>query len=696
MRIRWLLPLALLLTACPPERDCDADRDGFDSDAERCGGDDCNDATYLVNPDAPEICDGLDNNCDGQADLPEPANPPTWYADGDGDGYGDPDVTEADCTAPDGYVNNGLDCDDGRTLVRPGAIETCDGQDNDCDGEVDEDDAQFAPDWWRDGDGDGFGNPTSAVITACNAPDGYANDNTDCDDSEADVHPGADDPCDGRDSNCDGIIEFIWFADTDGDGFGDASSAVDSCDPGAGWTQDSGDCNDGRNDVYPGAPEVCGDGVENNCDGVAEGCGIAGTIDVDALAANMVRGGDIGHGFGYRLVLGDVADPGVGGVFVDSYMHNESFLFLDPLEAGPDAADADAIMGTPAPTWFGGLASGRDVTGDGINDLLVGDPLGDAVYLLAGPFVGPVDFAPVSSGVGGSGTQYGLTLALLPDLTDDGIDDIAVAAPGISGGGRVFVFAGGPAPVLDAADALMTLRGDEFGFGSSVVGLDDLDGDGLPEIAVGSPWDGSGFDQTGLVAIFSGLTEGTVTQSAAWSTYTGETGSWGIGYSLTALDDLDGDGVPDLVITGVVQNPVETHSAAWIWSPVAGDLAASDAIARLTGAPTLNDSAEFLRAADVGDLNGDGTRAVALGYPSSPSEAEVAVWDPDTFPAGDLELNDAEARITGLATDDGFLWPQAATVGDLDADGYDDLLVTEPAHDTNTGALYVLLGGPGL
>jgi alpha-tubulin suppressor-like RCC1 family protein len=398
----------------------DADQDGYGNpvdSVEACtqppgrvlDATDCNDARADVRPGAPEVCDGVDNNCNMSID--EGVGSSTWYRDADGDGRGNPSVSTQACSAPAGYVANGNDCNDAdaslpryfnpdqdgdgygatfvagplpygctppagyvassgdcndtRADVRPGAPEVCDGVDNNCNASTDE---GVGSTWYRDADGDGRGNP-SVSTQACSAPAGYvANGNDcndadaslpryfnpdqdgdgygatfvagplpygctppagyvassgDCNDTRADVRPGAPEVCDGVDNNCnasidEGFTSSTWYRDADGDGRGNPSVSTQACSapagyvangndcndadaslpryfnpdqdrdgygatfvagplpygctPPAGYVAGSGDCNDTRADVRPGAPEVC-DGVDNNCNmSTDEGC----------------------------------------------------------------------------------------------------------------------------------------------------------------------------------------------------------------------------------------------------------------------------------------------------------------------------------------------------------------------------------------------------------------------------------------
>ena len=108
----------------------DGDGDGYDS------SEDCNDSDASINPSAVELCDGIDNDCDEEIDEEVTS---TYYADEDGDGFGNESEPIEACEQLSGYVPNGNDCDDESEDSYPGATELCDELDNDCDEEVDED-----------------------------------------------------------------------------------------------------------------------------------------------------------------------------------------------------------------------------------------------------------------------------------------------------------------------------------------------------------------------------------------------------------------------------------------------------------------------------------------------------------------------------------------------------------------------------
>jgi hypothetical protein len=230
---------------------------------------DCDDGLATVFPGAAELCDGLDNDCDGAVD--EDVVMATFYRDGDGDGAGDPAATATGCAAPAGYVLAAGDCDDGDPARHPAASEACDGLDNDCDGAVDDGVAPAM--YYPDRDGDGAGDP-AAGVAACSPPAGHVGTAGDCDDGLATVFPGAAELCDGLDNDCDGAVDedggaATFYRDGDGDGFGDPGQVVTACVAPAGYVTAEGDCDDGNPEVFPGEHEVC-DGLDNDCDGAAD------------------------------------------------------------------------------------------------------------------------------------------------------------------------------------------------------------------------------------------------------------------------------------------------------------------------------------------------------------------------------------------------------------------------------------------
>ena len=126
---------------------------------------DCDDNDSTISPVAIELCDGVDQDCNGAMDD-NPVNPLSWYMDSDGDGYGDLNQSTQACTQPSGYVGNNSDCDDSDFATAPNGLEACDGIDNDCDGIVDEAASIDAPDWYIDSDGDGYGT-TGSMQRSC-------------------------------------------------------------------------------------------------------------------------------------------------------------------------------------------------------------------------------------------------------------------------------------------------------------------------------------------------------------------------------------------------------------------------------------------------------------------------------------------------------------------------------------------------
>jgi hypothetical protein len=280
----------------------DEDSDGFGDPAivrEDCADEqpsgwvadssDCDDGEPAVNPLADEVCDGVDNDCDDETDEGDALDAVRWYADADGDGYGDVAVWEMACEQPPGFVpvSSVVDCDDAAASVHPGATEACNGIDDDCDGGVDEG-AGDASTWYQDSDGDGFGN-SRVHMDACAAPPGYVADATDCDDLSASVYPGAAEYCNGDDDDCDGTTDEAsavdaptWYYDGDSDGYGTTSPTRVACTAPARYVALSTDCDDTDASLHPGATEVC-DLIDQDCDGTVDEGALGTAEDCPAI-----------------------------------------------------------------------------------------------------------------------------------------------------------------------------------------------------------------------------------------------------------------------------------------------------------------------------------------------------------------------------------------------------------------------------
>ncbi len=264
----------------PEDFNCDGSTGYADADGDGYAAcQDCDDSVAEANPGLTETCDGIDNDCDGAVDQGVTS---VWYADADGDTFGDPAVTEASCAAGPGYVGNNFDCDDTDSTSAPGLEERCDGVDNNCDGSVDEGVLSV---FYLDEDGDGYGD-ARARVEACELGEGQVSDNTDCNDDAADVWPGSTEVCDGVDQNCDGAVDegtlSVFYADADADGHGDASALpTESCSAEPGEVSSNDDCDDADADINPSITEACNDPLDRNCDGSV---GYA-NADGDAFAA---------------------------------------------------------------------------------------------------------------------------------------------------------------------------------------------------------------------------------------------------------------------------------------------------------------------------------------------------------------------------------------------------------------------------
>jgi len=255
---------------------CDLDRDG-DGVA---NGSDCDPDDAGIHPLAFEKCNGVDDDCDGQADEINALGCVALYVDKDEDGFGVGTPDACLCLAggsTEGFSSTPGDCADWDASVYPGAPEVCDGKDNDCDGGSDNPGSPGCVAFYFDGDGDGFytANATSVCLCGFNGEPPFTGvEPGDCDDSMAHRHPGATESCDGVDDDCNGTPDN--GCDLDGDGYCNAALGYTEAAKATACAEGGGDCDDGDPAVHPGAVEQC-DGKDNNC--VPDSDLLEGTVD---------------------------------------------------------------------------------------------------------------------------------------------------------------------------------------------------------------------------------------------------------------------------------------------------------------------------------------------------------------------------------------------------------------------------------
>jgi len=599
-----LLALALLVGCAAG----DADGDGFGASV------DCDDDNPLIFPGAMERCDGVDNDCNGQADDSYSAEAVVFFLDEDGDGYGTTKASQMSCAdiAPAGFVADASDCDDTDRDVNPGAEELCNLTDDNCNRAID-DNPVDAPMWFADNDEDGFGSRT-LNRRACEAPPGWIRDGGDCNDFDFLVNPNALEYCDGFDNDCDDETDEpdaedhkVWYLDSDGDGHGDEKYSVDACYQPDGYSPFDDDCNDipeeGGADQTPGVEEICQDGIDNNCNESPDQC---------------------------------------------------SFLVW--------AADTSEfyVEGTSSSGYLGyGLDTAGDIDGDGIDDMIWGEyrATRDASYAGAGVLVyGEED---------GVRTETELDASELPSWYPDSTYDYM---------GRV------------------------------VSHIGDIDRDGFDDVAIGAYSYDAEYSSSGMVTIVYGdatrYEDGINIEEEEVPSIVGYGSSHYLGSGIGPAGDLNGDGYVDMLAGGYYYSHDGNTGAGAVWVvPGAatryGFEQSVEPFAKYVGGERYTYLAYFGATLDAGDLDGDGQSDIVIqgrGY-NSYSGGVFGIYGSGSAPSGTQVITDAaDFTYQGASSSSYFGQYSTQIPGDLNDDGYDDLVVGQYQANSYAGAVYVFFG----
>lgn len=557
----------------------------------------------------------IDTDSDGVADDSDncvsTAN--SNQTDTDSDGTGDACDNDAD---GDGESSD-TDCDDTDSSAYTGNTETCDGVDNDCDGTVDENDASDVSTWYYDGDSDSYGK-SSVSTESCNQPTNFVSNHTDCDDSNANINPNAQEIFNNQDDDCDGSTD---------------------------------------NDI---------------------------TVSVHA-----------------NSTFGNLTNQKFGTIVINA----------------------------------------GDINGDGGNDILIGAPYDDtngsdagAVFL----FYGPIDVTSISlddydakfNGEN-AGDLAGFSIAASGDFDNDGYDDILIGAPyhdhsSTTNTGALYLIYGDASALtgnielsdnLDKNDetriAKFYLSNENENLGFQVSFISDLDSDSDDEFLVSAiQGHNSSSDPNGIVLLVKGRTSSfdqgfhiNIISGTSDKVIYGESSNDQLGYSFKFLGDADDDGTADEVLVGAPGNDTGGSNAgeAYIFEllDVTGGLDdkfyPSEATATFSGT-TTNQQAGI--SVDTLDINGDGDSDFVISAPGTTSvSGNVFVIYNDGTSMSDANLSSSDVIISTSESED-LLGYKIAGLGDINNDGYDDLMIGDPSFDVgdeaNAGMIYLLYGSNSL
>jgi len=719
---------------CAGDDDFDEDDDGFVAD-EHVGmptlgvdgtgllpGGDCDDLDVLVHAGAEETCETVwDDDCDGTNNAEGAAGCTDFFTDFDGDGYGDDALTGCWCHPTTEYTTAlSGDCHDSNPLVNPNAIDVpYDAVDTDC---AEDDDF--------DADGDGYvrlgfeDTPTlmfeggSATEIPSLLPGG------DCDDAEPLIFPGAEEICDALDNDCDDEIDeegavgaLVLYLDEDEDGYGVESSTIMACSSEL-YAAVAGDCDDADGSIFPGAEETC-DNVDDDCDGDLVGSFLDSDLDGEpdcmdppmmAELATVLFQGVSSTATGSSLHIDEMGRLAIGAPLASE--EKSRVYVLSELGTGMVSLETETALLSPnrddlttgevdfVPTGFGRqIVSMPDLVGDG-TALVVSAPYDSGFMVLENPDIGravtwPTTSAEVETWVLEDSVP-GTTAGNCGSSMASGLFSIgegSVAGPGVAVGCPSefpAVYVVGQDSWTASVDNLLS-DGARLGTESEVVesfgetlAIGDFNADGRDDVVVGAPR--GDFECTpgncGSVHVFFGPHEDETPISRSDMTILGGSRNDMLGHHILGGNDLDGDGVDDLLVASdrgwsreadPKRGSLLLYVGPVLASTSVDSLAEEDAYLELKG--TDLDAYFGAAVGVVPDIDGDLSPELIIGAPRSSAAGTLGgavyglmgPWEPGTYDAPPI----ARALYgTSLEALGGTI-----VVGDVGSDGILDVIV---------------------
>ncbi len=562
--------------------------------------------------------------------------------------------------------------------------------------------------WHPDEDGDGYG--SGDAVYACDAPVGHVSNDLDCDDGDPLISPDAVEDCATEaDENCDGAFSAVdalnctpFYTDQDGDGYGDPLDSICACEPTETHvTASEGDCEDLDAAVNPDAEEVCDDGLDNNCDGESNDCGLVGDIPLagaknhflgegrnDYVGTSVAIGSEI-LGTDHALLM-SAPNSNVGGE--DS---GKLYITSPRTESETDLSQAEVMINGEHPGGLFGffLTDATDLSGDGQVDLPVSAPLAsiddDAesgmVHLFYGPLSGVMSSSDADVLLFGEspGDRFGWTMATGNFLSEDSVD-FAVGAyntsQGLNKNGAIYLFST-PLPSIVAssqADAVIYGDQDKAYAGYSLAAGVDYTGDGFADIATGGYRQN---DESGATYLLTGPFEGTRSLADSEASWAGVNPGDRAGIIIGSAGDLDGDGVEDVAVVGTGVNTVYLVSGM-----TSGAFSIDEGFARIEN---VEGNGSSLNAKGLKDIDGDGRDDLGVGAPSG-NLAQLFYGPLE----GVLDASAADAVFT-VGQPSQQLGSTIGPAGDVNSDGCSDILIGarySSEQNNRAGSVYLVLG----